>query len=273
MSIPERHFFCGRGGKDVIPLWRDAEASEANVTSGLLELLSKKYGKRVSAEDLFAYSYALLATPQYVERFSEELTIPGPRLPLTHDSALFHEAAAHGRALIHLHTYGERFVPSGEKFGQVPKGSAYLKTAIPDMPEDYPEEFAYDPAERTLRIGVGLVTNVAPEIFSFSVSGFEVVKSWLSYRMKAGAGRKSSPLDDIRPERWTMQMSQELLQLLWLLEHTIARYPALSDLLDRVVAGPLFAAEDLPMPEEAQRKPPGRDEEADESVQSGFAGM
>jgi hypothetical protein len=100
-----------------------------------------------------------------------------------------------------------------------------------------------------------------------------VVKSWLNYRMKAGAGRKSSPLDEIRPERWTMQMSQELLQLLWLLEHTLARYPKLSDLLDRVVSSPLFTAAELPKPDEAQRKPPGRDQDSDESAQQGFAGM
>jgi hypothetical protein len=70
-----------------------------------------------------------------------------------------------------------------------------------------------------------------------------------------------------------MQMSQELLQLLWLLEHTLARYPMLSDLLNRVVSGPLFTAAELPVPDAAQRKPPGRDEDSDEPAQQGFAGM
>lgn len=272
-SVPDLHYFSGRGGKDIVPLWRNADATEPNITAGLLELLSKEYERLTSAEDLFAYAYTLLATPSYVERFSEELTVPGPRLPLTRDANLFAESAKLGRELIHFHTYGERFVPSGTKAGRVPKGMAYLKIAIPDTDEGYPEDFAYDPSERALRIGAGLVTNVAPEIFGFSVSGFEVVKSWLSYRMKAGAGRKSSPLDDIRPERWTMQMSQELLQLLWLLEHTIARYPTLSDLLDRIVAGPLFTANELPQPDEAQRKPPVRGDEEDEPVQHGLAGI
>jgi hypothetical protein len=272
--VPDLDHFRGSfGGKHVIPLWRDADATQPNVTAGLLDALSTAYGNPVSPEDLFAYAYAVLATPHYVESFSEELTVPGPRLPLTRDAALFAEAVAAGRRLIHLHTYGERFVPEGGQAGQVPQGSARLSTAIPDTPDRYPEDYGYDPAARTLRVGAGLLDGVAPEVFDFSVSGFEVVKSWLSYRMKAGAGRKSSPLDEIRPERWTVQMSQELLQLLWVLEHTLARYPDLAALLDRIIAGPLFAAGDLPRPDAAQRKPPGRAEDDDAPQQPGLAGL
>lgn len=272
--IPDMNSFNNRAGH-VIPQWRNAEASEANVTHDLLSRLSATYGRSVMAEDLFAYAYAVLATPHYVERFSEELTVPGPRLPLTRDAALFDEAAAAGRTLIYWHTYGERFVPKGAKAGQVPKGIARLKMAIPDTLDAYPEDYDYNAATRELRVGCGLIADVAPAVFGFSVSGLEVVKSWLNYRMKAGAGRKSSPLDDIRPERWTVEMSQELLQLLWLLEHTLAQYPALADLLDRIVAAPLFHADDLPMPTEAERKPPGREEEEEEGepAQPSLAGF
>lgn len=110
-------------------------------------------------------------------------------------------------------------------------------------------------------------------MFEFSVSGFEVVKSWLGYRMKKRAGRSSSELDKIRPERWTTQMSQELLQLLWVLEHTLSRYPQMADLLDRIVAAPLFRADELPLPDDAQRKPPGRVDEEEEPIQSGLQGF
>ena len=272
--VPDMDHFRGSfGAKHAIPLWRDEASTEANITTGILEKLRKTYGKRISPEDLFAYTYALLATPRYVDSFSEELTVPGPRLPLTTDATLFAEAANAGRELIFLHTYGERFVPAGGKAGQVPQGSARLHVAIPDAPGAYPEDFAYDPATRTLRVGAGEITGVDREVFEFSVSGFDVVKSWLGYRMKAGAGRKSSPLDEIRPERWTLAMSQELLQLLWMLEHTLARYPSLANLFDRVLAGPLFLAGDLPLPEETERKPPGRGEEPVEPVQQGFPGL
>lgn len=102
-----------------------------------------------------------------------------------------------------------------------------------------------------LRVGEG----------EFSVSGLQVVKSWLSYRMKGGAGRASSPLDEIRPDRWPAAMSQELLELLWVLEATVAMFPELRQTLEAIVAGETFRAEELPQPTAAERQPPGGEEE------------
>jgi len=208
-----------------MPLWRDATATEPNVTGGLLDLLSRELGRPIWPEDLFAYAYAVLASPGYVERFSEELTIPGPRIPLTRDPSLFAEAAQIGQRLIWLHTYGTRFVPNGKRPGVVPQGSARSIVAVPDTAADYPERFSYDEPSQTIRVGKGAFGPVAPEVWSFSVSGFEVVRSWLAYRMKAGAGRRSSPLDEIRPERWTPAFTEEFLELLWVLEATTGRVP------------------------------------------------
>ena len=82
------------------------------------------------------------------------------------------------------------------------------------------------------------------------------MQSWLGYRMKKRAGKKSSPLDDIRPERWTPKMSEELLELLWVLEETLAMEPELEKALDNVVAGPCFTAAELPQPKPEERSAP-----------------
>ena len=74
--------------------------------------------------------------------------------------------------------------------------------------------------------------------------------------MKKGAGRKSSPLDDIRPERWTSQFTTELLELLWVLEATLAAYPEQAQLLQQVIASDCFRADELPEVPEEMRKPP-----------------
>ena len=95
-----------------------------------------------------------------------------------------------------------------------------------------------------------------PEVWEFSVSGFQVVKSWLGYRMREGTGRRSSPLDEIRPTRWTAQFTRELLELLWVLEGTVERQPALAELLEAVVAGACYGAEELPEPEAWERAAP-----------------
>jgi len=74
--------------------------------------------------------------------------------------------------------------------------------------------------------------------------------------MKHRKGKKSSPLDDIHPERWTSDFTDELLRLLSILEHTLAMQPELTKLLDAVCAGPLVPAADLSAVPIHLRKPP-----------------
>lgn len=160
-----------------------------------------------------------------------------------------------GRILIHLHTYGERFTPEGAK-GGIPQGRARYEKPIPDTPESYPEDYAYDEDTETLRVGVGEFRPVSREVWEYEVSGLLVVRSWLGYRMKKPSGKSSSPLDEIRPERWTGEMTMELLDLLWVLEATVLTEPDLADFLQSVVDSPTFEAADLPQPTDAERKPP-----------------
>lgn len=255
--VPDLHHFRGSyGGADVIPLYRDAAGTRPNVTSGLLETLDGILGLDLTPEDLAAYCYALLSSPEYANRFSEELAIPGPRVPITSEKSLFLEAVALGRRLLWLHTYGERLVPHGETPGRIPKGSVECTLAVPTSPEDYPERFSYDASSQTLHVGKGAFAPVAPEAWEFSVSGLRVVHSWLSYRMRVPSGRSSSPLDKIRPERWTAHLSEELLELLWVIEGTLALHPDLARLVERVVSGATIGSECLPVPTPSEREAP-----------------
>ena len=52
-------------------------------------------------------------------------------------------------------------------------------------------------------------------------------------------------------------MSDEFLELLWVLESTLAMEPELEKALDKVVAGPCFTAAELPTPKPEERKAPG----------------
>jgi predicted helicase len=253
--VPDLHHFRGSyGGKGVIPLWRDAEAKTANITASFVAALKTAYGKAPRPEDIFAYAYAVLANPGYVKRYEDELQVPGPRLPVTKDKALFDRGASLGREMLRWHTYGERFREKGEKFKLA--GSAKVTTSIPITPAKYPEKHKYDEEKQVLRVGDGEIGNVSPEVWNFSVSGLQVVKSWLDYRMKRGAGKKSSPLDDIRPERWTDEMTRELVDLLWVIEHSLASYPTLDAWLDEVLASALFTGDELAKPTDAERKEP-----------------
>ncbi len=256
-AIPDLHHFRGSfGGKDVIPLYRNAAGTEPNVTRGLLVALGKQYSSPPSAEDLAAYVYAILGGQSYTRRFWSELETPGPHVPLTKNGETFAQAAELGRKLIWLHTYAGRF--RGEGRGEeVPQGKATTVKGVSSDTTHYPSEYGYDPLTREIAVGDGRFGPVAPEIWEFEVSGFHVVRSWLGYRMKKRAGKKSSPLDEIRPARWTARMSDELLELLWVLEATLAIEPELAKSLDNIVAGPCFTAAELPTPTPEERKAPG----------------
>jgi hypothetical protein len=250
------HHFSGRGGKDIVPLWRDAACAHPNIAGSLLDLLGDAYDRFITPEDLFAYCYEILSAPEYVESFADELEVPGPRIPLTRDPELFERGVALGRELIWLHTFGERFVPEKQKAGSVPQGVARALKAIPGNPDGYPSTYAYDEEKQELQVGAGVLGPVAPAVWTFSVSGLHVLGSWLDYRMKDGAGRRSSDLDKVRPTVWPAAFTEELLRLLWILERTVNLAPKLNETLAAVVNGATFRADELPAPSDEQRLAP-----------------
>jgi len=74
--------------------------------------------------------------------------------------------------------------------------------------------------------------------------------------MRDGAGCRSSPLDDLRPMRWTAQFTHQLLQLLCALEATVERQPELAELLGAVIAGSCSGRDELLEPEARERQAP-----------------
>ena len=69
--------------------------------------------------------------------------------------------------------------------------------------------------------------------------------------MKDGAGKKSSPLDDIRPQIW--EFDGELLDLLWVLDATVDIFPRLSSWFEEVLKSNLFVSSEFPQPTEAEK--------------------
>ena len=255
-ALPDLHHFSGRGAKDTIPLYRTAETAEANILPSLLDQLGAAYERPVEPEDFVAYLYGVLAHPAFVRRFATELETCELRTPITKNAGLFEEVRVIGARQLWLHTYGQRFVPNGEQPGAVPQGAARCLKAVPGDARGYPEQSPYNAATQTLHVGMGEFAPVAPEVYDFEVSGLKVVQSWLKYRMREGGGKKSSPLDGIRPEQWTPQFTTELLELLWVLEATLALYPGQAQLLEAVAAGDCLQAKELKPPPAAMRKPP-----------------
>ena len=255
--IPDKHCFRGSyGGNGVFPMYRDANCTQPNILPGLIEILSKAFGRAVMPEDFAGYVYGILAQPEYTQRFADELASKEVRVPLTKNKELFVKVSEFGKELIWLHTYGERLADADHPEGQIPKGKAQCLIAVSDQEDKYPNEFHYDEDSKKLHIGDGVFAPVPLEVWEFEVSGLKVVQSWLGYRMKDRSGKKSSPLDSIRPSVWTYEFTRELLELLWVLEKTVAGYSKQKQLFENVLESALYDASELPDVPDAAREAP-----------------
>jgi hypothetical protein len=244
------HFRGSYGAKNVIPLWRDSAGKTPNVTAGLAAALDEELGFAPTPEDFLAYVYGLAGTAAFTERFAAELDVAaGPfRVPITTDPALFRDVAALGRELLWWHTWGERFAPPGKS--KLPPGATAQLAPI----HGYPDSFSYHAEGQELVVGTGRFGPVSAEVWRFEVSGLRVLMSWLGYRMATKKGKKSSPLDEIRGERWSF--AEELLELISVLQHTVDSTERAAKLLERVMASRLVDPASLPVPTEAERKAP-----------------
>lgn len=271
VEYPDLHHFRGSyGGKHVFPLYRDPAASEENITPGILSLLGMEYQRSVTSEDFFAYIYATLAHPAFAAQFFQDPATRELRVPITKDPMVFDRLRAIGARLLWLHTYGERFVDSDQIRKTVPRGLARCTTPVAGDADGYPRGFGYDEETEILDVGTGRFEPVSSRVFAYTVSGLKVVQSWLNYRMKQGKGKTSSPLDKIRPRRWTAETTTELLELLWVLEATTGYHAEQGELLDAVTSGDCFLASELPGAPTRMRRgrakdaPPGQGNLADQ---------
>lgn len=201
--VPDLHHYKGSFGGRVYPLWADAAATLPNIAASVLARVAERLGTDIAAEDLFAYLVAVAAHPGYVERFRADLTQPGLRIPVTADPELFAEAAALGRRVVWLQTFGERMADAGAgrppgpprlpmgRRPQVPVGGA-----IPATPEGFPDLLGYDASGQRLLVGSGFIAPVPPAVWRYEVSGLQVLPQWFSYRKK---DRSRPIIGDRRP--------------------------------------------------------------------------
>ena len=254
--MPDNDHFRGSYSGSVMPLWRDRSAEVPNITSGVLELLGSAYEKTISAEEVVAYIYALLGTGAYSKQFSDELATSAPRVPFTSDADLFGEVATFGKDLLWWATFGDRFRPvdaKGKTVKRLPPGTAKNTKSVPGTTEGYPEAFSYDSETHTIYVGKGEFGPIDAQVWEFEVSGLKVVQSWLGYRMRKRSGKKSSELDNIRPDSWTF--SVEFVELLSVIEHFVAATTVAGELLLRVLKDTLIDSTTFPAPTDAERKP------------------
>jgi hypothetical protein len=261
--MPDMDHFNRRGGR-VRPLYRDAGGLAPNLAPGITQAIAKRLAVTVLPEDVLAYIAGVTAHPAYTDRFRNELKVPGIRVPLTADPALWEEAVAAGRRILWLHSFGERCTdpnnnrPKGPPRLPLDSRPRVVKT-IPDTPEHMPQKLSYDSTTRTLHVGEGRICPVRPEAWEYEVSGMAVLRKWFDYRKRKPRVRWSSPLDDINPTAWIPRFTTELLDLISVLSLCAALEPAQSALLERICNNPMITIANLqqarvfPVPRSARK--------------------
>ncbi|WP_405472640.1 type ISP restriction/modification enzyme [Paenarthrobacter ilicis] len=262
--IPDLHHYGGRGGR-AIPLWLNREATVSNIVPGLVRHISDRLGVAVTDDDLFAYVAGISSHSGYTTSFAKDLETPGLRIPITASSELFRGTVNLGKRVLWAYSYGTRFIDSAD--GR-PAGAPRLQAgrrpavpvggSIPTTSEAMPENINYDPISRELHVGVGRIANVTPDMWSFEISGMQVIKQWFSSRQKNRervviGDRQVSPLLKIHSDHWTSEYTAQLIDLLHVLGILVELEVDQANLLKQVVDGPtidvheLVAADVLPV--------------------------
>lgn len=260
--IPDLDHYRGSFGGRVFPLWLDAAATQSNLRPNLVGALSKRYGKSLTAEDVFAYIVGIAASPAYTARFQNDLTTPGLRIPITADANTFFAVAAVGRRVIWLHTYGERMADAAQ--GRPPGPPRVAVAQRPTIPKEgaiplttaLPDQISYDEAKQRLQLGGGFIDRVPPTVWKYEIDGKQVVVQWFSYRKRdrskppMGDKRPPSPLQGIQPEHWPAEYTTDLLNLLNVLTLLVDLEPEQAKLLAQVCDGSLISEAEL-LPKDA----------------------
>lgn len=95
-----------RGGELIFPLYlyEDEDTEKIpNINPNIVNFLEKKYGLKISPEDILHYIYATLHSPKYREKYEPILKYDFPRIPFVDEHDKFKELSEIGEYLTALH--------------------------------------------------------------------------------------------------------------------------------------------------------------------------
>ena len=124
----------------------------------------------ISSEDLFGYMYAIFNSSSYRQRYSEFLKTDFPRLPITHNLALFKQLSLLGKEVISLHLLESTSLPD-EIRGINLQGDLMVDKAI------WSENTIWINKSRTIGF-----KDVSSDVWNFHIGGYQVCEKWLKDR-------------------------------------------------------------------------------------------
>jgi len=179
-SIFPLYLYAQSGSRSKMGLFGDdgLESKRENFTPAFRAFVDEKYGQHFSPDTILAYTYAVLYSPTYRERYLSFLKGDFPRIPFVDDVNTFENLARCGDALIQLHLLED--IPT------------YLRVAI-TKGTDLIEKAIYRSQDHRLYVNSAqYFSPVVESVWNFQMGGYRVLDSYL----KAREGRTLT-LDDV----------------------------------------------------------------------------
>jgi len=146
------------------------EGKRDNFTKEFRHFIKNKYKNAYSPEQVMAYIYAVLHSPNYREKYNEFLRIDFPRVPFVESEELFLELSNIGTELINAHLL-KKF-PVSMNCRSEGETNNFKVDSI-----KYENNRIYFNKQRYF-------SNVPNEIWEYKVGGYQVLEKWLSERKK-----------------------------------------------------------------------------------------
>jgi hypothetical protein len=164
----------------------ESSSRPVNVSETVSDLLERQYGQPAAPRKVFLYTYALLSSPQYRQRYANQLRRSFPRIPMPVSPQLLLGLAVLGEQLVQVQTLSGDMPPAhGVRFF----GTDPIRVEI--IKYDRTRERVYLSADRYFEV-------VHPGEWEFQIGCYSVLEKWLKDRGPKGGqpGRILSP-DDI----------------------------------------------------------------------------
>lgn len=169
-----------------------------NITDWALAEYRKRYGDKVTKEDIFYYVYGLLHSPEYRERYRNDLKKMLPRIPFVTSQEDFWDFSNAGRKLADLHLNYENIepYPLTEEIKGNPEDPAVYKVTKMCFAKTKDKK-----DDKTTIIYNDYITlsGIPLEAYNYIVNGKSALE-WIIERYQVTVDKKSGIIND--PNKW-----------------------------------------------------------------------